>query len=62
MFRQPLVHECVVGRQQVHYVAIFTDDAVEEELGLAPHRSGERFVVLRIEQIVWKNLVEILET
>ena len=41
--------------------AILADDRVEEELGLLLHRLGERVVVLRIEQVVREDLVEVLQ-
>ena len=48
MLRQPLVDEGVVGRQQIEHVAIVADDAVEEELDLAPHRAAQRVVEVGI--------------
>ena len=36
--RQPLVDEGVVGGQQVEHVAVCAEDALDEQLGLAPHR------------------------
>ena len=42
--REPLVDERVVGGQQVEHAAILADDAVEEQLGLALHRLGQRVV------------------
>ena len=42
--RQPLVQERVVGAQQVERAAVLADDAVEEQLGLAPERLAQRVV------------------
>ena len=61
MLRQPLVHEGVVGRQQIEHAAIVADDAVEEELGFTPHRVLERVVELRVLVEVGLQLVEILQ-
>ena len=58
---QPLVHERVVGRQQVEHAAVLADEAVEEQLGLALHRLRQRVVVLRIQQVVRDDLVEVLQ-
>ena len=38
---QPLVHERVVRAQQVEHAAVFADDALEEQLGLAPERLAQ---------------------
>ena len=38
VLRQPLVDERVVGGQQLEHAAILANDALEEELRLAPHR------------------------
>ena len=59
--RQPLVHERVVGGQQIEQAAILAHDRIEEELGLLLHRLGERVVVLRIQQVVREDLVEVLQ-
>ena len=61
MTREPLVHERVVGVQQIEHVLVFADDVVEEELRLADHRVRERRVELRIEPRVGMDLVEILQ-
>ena len=61
MFREPLVDEAVIGGEQIEHVPIFAHDAVEEELRFALHRLGQAIVVLRVEQHVGMNLVEILQ-
>ena len=62
MLREPLVDERVVRIQQIEHAAIFADEAVEEQFRLALHRAGERLVVLRVQQVVGEDLIEILQT
>src|SRR5439155_1559281 len=47
---QPFVDERVVGCQQIHHVAVFAHDAVEQELHFAPHRLAQRIVEVGIDQ------------
>ena len=61
MPREPLVHEGVVGGDEVKDAAILADDAVEEELGFADERFGERAVPVRVEQPVGPDLVDVLQ-
>jgi hypothetical protein len=44
MQRQALVDEGVVGRQQIQHAAVLVQDAVNEELGLAPERGAQPVV------------------
>ena len=44
VLRQPLVHERVVGRQQLGDTAVTAQDAVNEQLGLAPKRLSQVLV------------------
>ena len=57
MFSQPLVHEGVIGGQQVDDVAIFADDAVEEQLDFAAHGAAQRIVEIRIHHRQRANAV-----
>ena len=50
MARQPLVHEGVVGRQQVEHAAVLAHDALEQQLGLAAERLAQ--VVVEVREIV----------
>ena len=50
MPRQPLIDERVVGGQQIQNIAVFMDDALKLQLGLAPHRLPQIIVEVR-EQI-----------
>ena len=59
--RQTAVDERVVGRQQLQHAAIGVDDVIEEQLGFALHRVGQRRVVTGIRQRVGMDLVEILQ-
>ena len=40
--RKTLVEERVVGTQQIERAAILTDEALEEQFGLAPERLAQR--------------------
>ena len=56
VLREPLVHERVVGGQQVEHAAVFPDDALEEQLGLAAERLPQVVVevrkLLRVRRLV----------
>src|SRR4051812_5093716 len=47
---EPLIHECVVGREQIEDAAVLSQHALEEELGLAPERLAK--VVVEIRELV----------
>ena len=48
--RQALVEEGIAAVDEIEDAAVFTDDRVEEHLGLAPHRQAE--VVLEIRELL----------
>ena len=50
--RQPLVHERVVGVEQIDERPILAHDAVEEELGFPLERPRQRVAVVRVEERV----------
>ena len=43
---QPLIQECVVGRQQFHHIAIVTQLTLDEKFGLAQERLAQVVVEL----------------
>ena len=47
---QPFVEERIVGRQKIEHGAVFVEDALEEQLGLALERLPQ--VVVEIREIV----------
>ena len=49
MFGQTLVNERVVGGQQIHNVAVFTNNAVEQQLHFAPHGLAQWVIEIRIQ-------------
>ena len=51
--RQPLVHERVVGAQQVEHAAVLADDALEQQLGLAAERLPQVVVEVRETRRSW---------
>ena len=46
---QPFVDERVVRRQQIDHAAVFTNDAVEEQLHFTPHGLAQRVVEVGIQ-------------
>ena len=44
---EPLVDKGVIGGQQVEHVAVLAHDAIEQQLGFAPHRLRQRLVEIR---------------
>ena len=59
--RHALVHEGVVGAQQVEDAAVVAHQAVEEQLGLAHEVGGERVIPVREQQRVGPDLVDVLQ-
>src|SRR5207237_7093470 len=53
--REPLVDERIVGRQQIDDVAIFADDALEEQLHLALVALSQLVVPIGIKDAVWRR-------
>ena len=60
MLRHPLVHERVVGGDEVEQAPIVANEAVEEQLGLTAKAGSEPIIVLRVLQVVGADLVQIL--
>ncbi len=53
---QPLVHERVVGAQQLERAAVLAHDVAEEQLGLAAERLPDVVVEIREQQQVGRDL------
>jgi hypothetical protein len=58
MQRQPFVDEGVVRRQQFQHAAIFTQDAADKQLHLAPERRAQAIVEVGEDDRVGIDLVE----
>jgi hypothetical protein len=59
---QPLVHDRVIGSDQVVDASVLPDQAVEEQLRLALHGVGELLVEVGELESVGVDLVQILKT
>ena len=52
VFREPLVHERIVGGQEINHIAVFAYDAIKKQLGFAAHGVGQSAVEVGIlEQV-----------
>ena len=61
VLRQPLIDERVVRGQQVDHVAVFADDAVEEQLGFAAHGLQQIAVEVGIEEQIRLRVVQVAQ-
>ena len=61
MLGEPLVHERVIGGQQIGDRAILANQAVHEQLGLTHHRLRQRRVPVRIEVVIGADLLDVLQ-
>ena len=61
MAREPLVQERVVGAQQIERTAVVADDAVEEQLGLAPECLAQTVIEVRKDALHRHRRVEVAQ-
>ena len=59
MARQPLVYEGVIRIQKIHHTAVFTHDALEEELGFFPHGLAQIVVIIGEDLWIGRRVLEI---
>ena len=58
---EPLVHEGVIGGEQIGDRPIFTNQAVDEQLGLTHHGLRQRGVPIPIEVMIGTDLLDVLQ-
>ena len=59
MFRQALVEECIVCREQLEHAAIFAQNAVHETLCFLPERLPQVIVKIRIQTRIRREGIQI---
>src|SRR5258708_27046797 len=57
--RQPLVQISIVAVDEIQNAAVVAKDALEEQLGLAPHRPAQIFVEIRKSLSVGRHRLEL---
>src|SRR5580704_4962128 len=58
---QPLVHESIVGVQQIEHAAVFALDAVDEQFQFTPKSNAQAGVEIRINKWIWIDGIEVAQ-